>query len=73
MNEKYFYKIKDIEDDKYSIYIWTDTECYDLIEQAVEQCKADDEYDETLMFYVDRMLKENKIKYSIIDWEVIDF
>lgn len=73
MSEKYFYKIKDIEDDKYSIYVWSDIECYNLIKQAVEQCKADDEYDETLMFYVDRTLKENKIKYSIIDWKVIDF
>lgn len=73
MNEKYFYKIKDIEDDKYSIYIWTDKECYELIEQAVELCKADDELDESIMFYIDKVLKEHKVKYSIIDWQIIDF
>ena len=73
MSEKYFYKIKDIEDDKYSIYIWTDTECYNLITQAVEQCKADDEYDETLIFYIDKILKDHNIRYSIINWKVIDF
>ena len=73
MNEKYFYKIKDIEDDGYSIYIWTDEPCREIIAWAIEEYHNDNDESESVMFFIDNYLRENGIGYSIIDWNEIEY
>lgn len=73
MDKQYFYKIKDTEDDKYNIYLCTDTECYSLLEKTIQQCREDNELDESLIYYINENLTNNNIKYSIIKWNVLEF
>lgn len=73
MDKQYFYKIKDVEDDRYSIYLCTDTECYSLLEKTIQQCREDNKLDESLIYYINENLTNNNIKYSIIKWNVLEF
>ena len=71
MNEKYFYKIKDSEDDEYSEYIWTDRKCSTLIKKAVRKYQS--EGDDCVMEYIKQALDKHNIKFSIIDYNEIEY
>lgn len=73
MDKQYFYKIKDIEDDKYSIYLCTSTKCDYILQQAIEKCKQDNNIEESLMYYINENLTKHNIDYLIIKWNVLEF
>lgn len=70
--QKYFYKIKDTGDDEYSIYIWTDKKCKTLLKKAVGKYYKE-ECDNCVMEYIEQELNKYNIKFSIIDFDEIEY
>ena len=70
----YYYKLKDMEDDRYSYYIVTDTKCDDLIDDICGNYIADEECEingkvyceENFLQYIYVVLKDNGIKVEQI-------
>lgn len=71
MKKKYFYKIADLSDDEWSIYLTTEKKCSTLIKKAIVRYYQ--EMDDCVMEYVKQELDKKDIKFSIIDFEVIDY
>lgn len=69
--ENFYYKIKDIEDDEYSEYIWTDKKCGTIIKKAI--AKYHNEGNDCVIEYIKQELDNHNIKWAIIDWNEIEY
>lgn len=71
MEKVFYYKIRDIEDDRYSCYLATSRQCKDVIEKAIE-----DWYDEDIeIANVDNVFDtiEQYLDMRDIEWKWIKF
>lgn len=74
MNEKYFYKIKDGENDRYSVYLLTEEPCGDIIKWGIDNYYNDNEEGKNVMFFIEKYMKEYEISYLKIDyWNEIEY
>lgn len=74
MTEKYFYKIKDGENDRYSVYLLTEEPCGDIIKWAIDDYYNDNEEGKNVMFFIEKYMKEYEISYLKIDyWNEIEY
>lgn len=79
MKKLYFYKLEDYEDDEYSWFIATDTECKDLLEEIAdnyvneEDCEINGKIynEENFYCYVMAVLEDNNIKVEELEFETI--
>lgn len=62
----YFYKIKDIDDDKYNYYISTDKECGEIIEKGMDT--YEEEREDNVIYYIIEEFDKAGIDYEIIDF-----
>lgn len=72
MNKNYYYKLKDIENEEYSIYIRTNKECAELLEKAVEMQREED-YAYYLDVYIQVLLKRADIEFEKLNFKVIEW
>lgn len=74
MEEKFFYKVKNTENDKYNIYICADDPCGEIIKWAIDDYHEDNEEGKSIMFFIEKYMKEYEISYLKIDyWNEIEY